>query len=101
MAKQSKIQKNLKRIRTVEKYAEKRAQLKSILADSSISWEEKEKAQIALQKLPRDASPTRVRNRCHMTGRPRGVYSKFGLGRIVLREKILNGELPGITKSSW
>ena len=101
MAKKSNIAKNRKRMKTVEKYAEQRAELKSIIKSSSSTAEEIQDAQFALQQLPRDASPVSVRNRCDVTGRPRGYHRKFGLSRIALRELALKGELPGVVKSSW
>lgn len=90
-----------KRRKTVEKFKVKRAQLFEIMHDSRASDEAKEQARMRLQKLPRDASPVRLRNRCALTGRPRGVYRKFGLGRNKLRDLALKGEVPGIIKASW
>jgi small subunit ribosomal protein S14 len=90
-----------KRRRTVEKFKAKRAALMDILQDPRASDEAREEARLKLQKLPRDASPVRLRNRCAMTGRPRGVYRKFGLGRNKLRELALRGEVPGVIKASW
>lgn len=90
-----------KRRRTVEKFKAKRAALLDIIHDARASDEAKEEARATLQKLPRDASPVRLRNRCAMTGRPRGVYRKFGLGRNKLRELALRGEVPGVIKASW
>ena len=90
-----------KRRQTVEKFKAKRAALMDILQDSRASDEAREEARTKLQKLPRDASPVRLRNRCAMTGRPRGVYRKFGLGRNKLRELALRGEVPGVIKASW
>ena len=101
MAKKSKIARNEQRKKKVEQYAGKRAELKGILASQSVSDEEKEEAAVKLRKLPRDSSPTRIRNRCLLSGRPRGFYRKFGLSRLALRERALRGELPGVTKSSW
>ena len=101
MAKKSKILKNQKRIETVKRYAAKRAELNAIIRSSASSEEDKEEARAKIRKLPRDSSPTRIRNRCVISGRPRGVYSKFGLSRIALREKANQGELPGVTKASW
>ena len=101
MAKTSSIKKNEKRIATVAKYAALRRELKELVRKPSTPEEEREAAWAKLRNLPRNASPIRVRNRCALTGRPRGVYSKFGLGRSKLREKALCGELPGIKKSSW
>jgi small subunit ribosomal protein S14 len=90
-----------KRRQTVEKFKAKRAALMEILQDPRASDEAREEARLKLQKLPRDASPVRLRNRCAMTGRPRGVYRKFGLGRNKLRELALRGEVPGVIKASW
>jgi small subunit ribosomal protein S14 len=90
-----------KRRQTVEKFKVRRATLLDIIQDSRASDEAREEARAKLQKLPRDASPVRLRNRCAMTGRPRGVYRKFGLGRNKLRELALRGEVPGVTKASW
>ena len=101
MAKKSKIAKNLQRIDMVKRYAERRAELNSVIRSSRSSDESKDEARTKLAKLPRDSSPIRVRNRCALTGRPRGFYRKFGLCRLALREKALKGELPGVTKSSW
>lgn len=101
MAKKSMMAKNRKRQRLVEVYREKRAELKAIWTDTSRSPEEREEAFKRLNRLPRDSSPTRVRNRCALTGRPRAYYRKFGLSRIALRELARRGELPGVTKSSW
>ena len=101
MAKKSMIARENKRTRTVAKFAEKRAALKAILIDQNVSDEEKWDAQVSLQKLPRDASPVRQRRRCQITGRPHGVYRKFGLSRIMLREHAMKGEVPGLKKASW
>ena len=101
MAKKSKIAKNLKRQKLVAKYAERRAALVKVMKDPNASFEEKYEAQSALGKMPRDASATRVKNRCFLTGRPRGYYRKFGLPRIALREEALKGNLPGVVKASW
>jgi small subunit ribosomal protein S14 len=90
-----------KRARMVAKYAEKRTALKAILADVNASDEEKWDAQIALQKLPRDASPVRQQRRCQVTGRPHAVYRKFGLCRNKLREAAMRGDVPGLVKASW
>jgi len=90
-----------KRRKTVEKYKARRAQLLEIMNASRASDEAKTEARDKLQKLPRDASPVRLRNRCALTGRPRGVYRKFGLGRNKLRDLALKGEVPGIIKASW
>ena len=101
MAKKSMIARENKRARMVAKYAEKRAALKVILGDANASDDEKWDAQIALQSLPRDASPVRQQRRCQVTGRPHGVYRKFGLCRNKLREAAMRGDVPGLVKSSW
>lgn len=101
MAKLSLINRNLKRKKMVEKYASKRTKLINSIHNLSLSPEERNEARTALQLLPRNSSPVRLRNRCELTGRPRGVYSKFGLGRIKLREIAMSGKIPGITKASW
>jgi small subunit ribosomal protein S14 len=101
MAKKSMIAREKKRTRTVAKYAQKRAALKAILRDGNASDDEKWDAQIALQKLPRDASPVRQQRRCQITGRPHAVYRKFGLSRNKLREAAMRGDVPGLVKSSW
>ncbi len=101
MAKVSVINRDLKRRVTVEKFAAKRAELKVIICNSKLSDDDRANARQKLQALPRDSSPVRLRNRCALTGRPRGVFSKFGLGRIKLREYIMRGEVPGVVKASW
>ena len=101
MAKNCMIQREVKRAKMVNKYARKRAELKAIIADMKKSDEERYDAQLKLQALPRDASPSRQRNRCAITGRPRGVYRKFGLGRTKLREATMRGDVPGLRKASW
>ena len=101
MAKKSMIAREAKRARLVAKYAEKRAALKAIIADVNASEEEKWDAQVALQKLPRDASPVRQQRRCQITGRPHAVYRKFGLCRNKLREAAMRGDVPGLVKASW
>ena len=101
MAKLSMINRDVKRVKTAEKFAAKRAALKAIIDDSSKSDEDRYEARLKLQQLPRNASPTRQRNRCAITGRSRGVFSKFGLGRMKLRELAMKGEIPGMTKASW
>ena len=101
MAKKSKIAKNEQRKEIVERYAEKRAELKKQLVDPNSTDEQKEAARLGLQKLPRDASPIRVRSRDLIDGRPRGVLSKFGVSRVRFRQMAHKGELPGVTKSSW
>ena len=101
MAKTSMIQRELKRTKLVAKYAEKRAELKAIISDPESSDEAVFDAQMQMQKLPRDSSPVRQRNRCRITGRPRGYYRKFGLGRNKLREAMMRGDVPGLKKASW
>ncbi len=101
MAKLALTNREQKRRKTVEKFKAKRAALMEILHSSQVSDEDKDAAREKLQKLPRDASPTRLRNRCALTGRPRGVYRKFGLGRNKLRELAMRGEVPGVIKASW
>ena len=101
MAKKSMIQRELKRAKLVAKYAEKRKALKAIIRNVNSTDEERRAAQAKLNAMPRDASPTRQRNRCAITGRPHGVYRKFGLGRNKLREGAMKGEIPGLTKASW
>jgi small subunit ribosomal protein S14 len=91
----------LKRTQTVEKFAAKRAELKAIIISVSASDEEKWDAQVKLQKMPRDASPSRQRRRCQITGRPHGVYRKFGLCRNQLRQAAMRGDVPGLVKASW
>lgn len=101
MAKKSMIQRELKRTKLVARQAKKRSALKVIIRSIHSSDEERSVAQAKLNALPRDGSPSRQRTRCAITGRPRGVYSKFGLGRNKLREAAMNGEIPGLTKASW
>lgn len=101
MAKTSMVERERKRIKTVAKYAGKRAELKAKVKDLSLAPEERMAAQEKLQKLPRDASPTRVQRRCRVTGRPHAVYRKFGLCRNKLRETAMRGEVPGLRKASW
>ena len=101
MAKQSSIQKNLKRRNIVKKFNEKRQNLKKQIMKKNLSIEERFKIQSKLNELPRDSSKIRVRNRCKLTGRTRGVYRKFGLSRIKIRELSMSGALPGVVKSSW
>lgn len=101
MAKTSMIQRELKRAKLVARYANKRAALKAVIRNINSSDEERQTAQAKLNAMPRDASPTRQRNRCAITGRPHGVYRKFGLGRNKLRESAMKGEIPGLTKASW
>ena len=101
MAKISKIVKNEKRKKLVAQHAQRRTELKKIINNPLSSIEEVDAAVIRLQKLPRDASPVRVRNRCAMTGRPRGFLRKFGMSRVTFRELSRQGQIPGVTKSSW
>ena len=101
MAKLAVVLRDQKRRQTVEKFKARRAALMEIVGNSRATDEAREEARAKLQKLPRDASPVRLRNRCAMTGRPRGVYRKFGLGRNKLRELALKGEVPGVIKASW
>ena len=101
MAKLALINRQEKREKLVAKYAAKREQLMAIINDQNLSDEERFAARLKLQALPRNANPTRLRNRCSVTGRPRGVYRKFGLGRNKLREIAMRGEIPGVVKASW
>jgi len=101
MAKKSMVARDVRRKKAVEKYAAKRAELKKTVSNINLSEEERAAAVVALQKLPRNASPSRMRNRCAMTGRPRGYYRRFGLSRNKLRELMMRGEVPGVVKASW
>lgn len=101
MAKVSMVNREKKRKRLVKKYATKRATLKARAIDTSLSEEEREQARIALNKLPRNSSAIRIRNRCALTGRPHGYYRKFGLSRNKLREAAMRGDIPGLIKASW
>ena len=101
MAKTSMVMRENKRAKLVKKYAAKRTALKEIIHNINTSDEDRAVAQEKLNSLPRDSSPSRQRTRCSITGRPRGVYRKFGLGRNKLREAAMNGEIPGLTKASW
>jgi small subunit ribosomal protein S14 len=101
MSKLSLINRQYKREKLVAKFAKRREALESIIANSKVSDEDRFAARLKLQALPRNANPTRLRNRCALTGRPRGVFSKFGLGRNKLREYAMRGEIPGIVKASW
>ncbi len=101
MAKTSAIEKNKRRARLIKKYAARRAELKALAQDNSLPGEERFAARLKLAKLPRNSSPVRLRLRCDLTGRPRGVYRKFRLSRIALRELALSGKIPGMVKSSW
>lgn len=101
MAKAALIERELKREKLVARYAKKHAQLKAAASDAKFSAAEREAARLALQKLPRNANPTRLRNRCAITGRPRGTFRQFGLARAKIRELAFAGDIPGITKASW
>jgi small subunit ribosomal protein S14 len=101
MAKMSLINRDLKRREIVKKFAAKRAELNAAISNMSLSDEERAAARLKLQSLPRDSSPVRLRNRCALTGRPRGTFRKFGLGRTKVREFAMRGEIPGIVKASW
>ncbi|CUA93247.1 30S ribosomal protein S14 [Thiomonas bhubaneswarensis] len=101
MAKLSLINREKKREQLVAKFAAKRAELQAIVDDTSKSFEERYEARLKIQQLPRNSSPTRLRNRCAITGRPRGTFRRFGLSRSKIRELAFRGEVPGVTKSSW
>ena len=101
MAKKSMIERESKRTRLVAKHAEKRLSLKKIIRNINSTDAEREAAQMKLNVMPRDSRSSRMRNRCEITGRPHGVYRKFGLGRNKLRESAMKGEIPGLTKASW
>jgi small subunit ribosomal protein S14 len=101
MAKLAVVLRDKKRRQTVAKFKVRRQALLDVIRDAKVQDEDREAAREKLQKLPRDASPTRLRNRCALTGRPRGVYRKFGLGRNKLRDLAMRGEVPGVIKASW
>ncbi len=101
MAKQALLQRELKRVQLAAKFAKKYAELKAASKDVKLTDEERDAARMGLQKLPRNSNPTRQRNRCAITGRPRGTYSQFGLGRAKVREMAFAGNIPGMTKASW
>jgi small subunit ribosomal protein S14 len=101
VAKQALLQRELKREKLAAKFAKKHTELKAIAKSAQRSEEERDAARLALQKLPRNANPTRQRNRCEITGRPRGTFNQFGLARAKIRELAFAGEIPGITKASW
>ena len=101
MAKTSMVQRELRRVRTVERYAAKRADLKNKLRDPNLGQEERDALWRKFHAMPRDASPSRVRRRCRISGRTHGVYRKFGLGRNKLRKAAMRGDVPGLVKASW
>ncbi len=101
MAKESMIQRDLKRTKIVAKYAKKRAGIKAIITNPETSFEDMMDAYVKLQKLPRNSSPSRQRNRCKLSGRPRGYYRKFGLSKTQFREAAMRGDIPGLKKASW
>ena len=101
MAKLALINREAKRRKMVEQFKAKREALEAIVNDESRSEEERYEARLKIQALPRNSSPVRLRNRCQLTGRPRGVFRKFGLGRSKLRDFVMRGEVPGMTKASW
>ena len=101
MAKACMVNRELKRMKLVNKYASKRSELKAIIKNTDISEEERKAAREKLNKMPRDASASRLRNRCNLTGRPHGYYRKFGLARNKLREAAMRGDVPGLVKASW
>ena len=101
MAKKALIERELKREQLVAKYAKKHTELKQVANDAKRSDAERAQARLALQKLPRNANPTRQRNRCEMTGRPRGTFRQFGLARAKIRELAFEGQIPGVIKASW
>ena len=101
MAKQSAIQKNFNRKTLIDRLSEKRANLKKLLMNKELPFEERVKIQIKLESMPRNSSKIRFRNRCFISGRPRGVYSKFNLSRIAIRDMAGKGQIPGLTKASW
>ncbi len=101
MAKTSAVEKNRKRIRMAKKYASRRNRLKAITSDQSVPAEERFAARLKLAELPRNSAPTRIRNRCEVSGRPRAYYRKFKVSRIALRDLASNGHIPGMVKSSW
>ena len=101
MAKTCMVNREIKRLKLVNKFASKRAELKAIIKNTSLGEEERKIAREKLNKMPRDASPSRLRNRCNLTGRPHGYYRKFGLARNKLREAAMRGDVPGLVKASW
>lgn len=101
MAKSCMVNREIKRIRLVSKFSAKRGELKAVIKNTSLSEDERREAREKLNKMPRDASPIRIRNRCNITGRAHGYYRKFGLGRNKLREAAMRGDIPGLVKASW
>jgi small subunit ribosomal protein S14 len=101
MAKKSSVEKNNRRIRRVKQYAKRWERLRDVARDKSVPMEERFEAQLKMAELPRNTNPTRIRNRCELTGRPRAVYRRFKLSRVALRELASVGLIPGVTKSSW
>ena len=101
MAKKSKVVKNLQRIELSKRYLKRRTDLLNKIKDESLSYEERQAFRLKLEKLPKNSNRIRVRNRCSLTGRPRGVYRRFGLSRMTFREMALQGLIPGVTKASW
>lgn len=101
MAKNSMVNREIRRMRLVKKYAVKREMLKAKIRDMNLNEDERKNARLKLNMLPRDSSPSRIRNRCNITGRPHGYYRKFGLGRNKLREAAMRGDIPGLVKASW
>lgn len=101
MAKTCMIEREIKRRATVSKFAVKRAELEAAMSDATATLESRNEARMKFQALPRNSSPVRLRNRCALTGRPRGVFSKFGIGRSKLRDLMMSGQVPGVTKASW
>jgi small subunit ribosomal protein S14 len=101
MAKTSMVNREIKRAKLAKRYGAKRIELKAVISSLTASYDDKMEAQAKLQKLPRDSSPSRQRNRCALSGRPRGFYRKFGLGRNKLREATMRGDVPGLRKASW
>ena len=101
MAKKSSTEKNARRAKLAKRFAGQRARLKELARDKSLPMEERFEAQLKLSRLPRNSAPSRIRNRCQLTGRPRGVYRKFKMSRIALRELASTGQIPGMVKSSW
>ena len=101
MAKKSKVVKNIQRQEIVNRFSKKRKELKAIIKDPNSTYQEKRLAFMKIEKMPRDANPIRLRNRCNLTGRPRAYYRRFGLSRLSLREMASEGLIPGVTKASW